>query len=190
MSYVTAQLVAMAEAEYGRPIVLNFAFEATRRELNRIKYSQKDGRAHDITILIRRNDQYLFIAKHFYPRALFRAPSGAARPGEQLADAAIREAYEETGVSIKPKAYILRTTGVFYCGDDRINWSSHVFSANYLSGEIAPLDTREIREARFVSMNEIKEFNQIMLKINTAGFRYREFLTRNIFEIISQTDCY
>lgn len=185
MTYVTPEIVAAAELEFGRPLELSITIATAEKEIDRIRASQRDGRAHDVTIMIRRGGMYLFIAKHFYPRSLYRAPSGAARRGETLAEAAIREAFEETGARIKPTRYALRTKCRFQSEDDFIDWTSHVFSADYVSGEIAPEDLREIRDARFVTPAEISEFNAILLKINTAGFRYREFITRNYFDMIT-----
>ncbi len=186
MTYVTPEIVADAELEFGRPLELSITIATAEKELNRIRASQRDGRAHDVTIMIRREGMYLFIAKHFYPRSLYRAPSGAARRGETLAEAAKREAFEETGALIKPSRYVLRTRCRFQAADDYIDWTSHVFSADYVSGEIAPKDLREIRDARFVTPAEISVFNAILLKINTAGFRYREFITRSYFETITR----
>ncbi len=186
MTYVTPEIVADTERRFGKPIEISTAIAAAEKELARIGESQRDGRAHDITIMIRKNDRYLFIAKHFYPRSLFRAPSGAAKRGEALAEGAIREAFEETGVLIEPTRYVLRTTCRFYSENRFIDWTSHIFSAEYVSGEIAPKDLREIREARFVTMAEILRFNDILLKLNTAGFRYREFITRCYFEMIGR----
>jgi hypothetical protein len=58
------------------------------------------------------------------------------------------------------------------------------FQSRYVSGIINPIDTNEIREARFVERSELEKFDDILIKINTGGFRYRSFLTRAAMDIL------
>jgi 8-oxo-dGTP pyrophosphatase MutT (NUDIX family) len=184
VSFITAENIRAAENLLGKPKVLSVEIPLTQKELQRIGYSQHNGRAHDITVFIFKGPQMLFIAKPFYPMGLFRAPSGGAKPGESIIDAAHREVYEETGTAIKLEKYILRINARFIADSNHIDWVSYVFKASYLSGEINPIDTDEIREARFVDRNELDKFDDIFLKANTGGFRYRSFLTRAAMEIL------
>jgi len=186
MSYLRADDIALMEKKYGNPTELETEIEMTPVEFRRVRRSQYNGRAHDITLFIFNGDKLLFIAKHFYPRGLYRAPSGAANPGESIVDGAKREAYEETGVKIELERYLARIR-VRFINDqtraDAIDWTSHVFKARYISGEIDPKDKREIREARYVDFDEIPEFNEIMRKTNIGGFRYRKYLTEHCLEL-------
>jgi 8-oxo-dGTP pyrophosphatase MutT (NUDIX family) len=184
MSYLSRTDIEIAERLYGKPRELSVDISVNAKEYAWIKNSQRDGRAHDITIFIAKGDKLIFIAKHFYPKALFRAPSGAALPGESIIEGAIREAREETGVIIELRKYILRLKAKFIDGKNVIVWTSHVLTALYISGEIKPLDTREIRETRLVDRTELPRFNEIFLKVNTGGFRYRAFLTEHAIKII------
>lgn len=184
MSYITSEDIEMAEQKYGKPIELATRITAAPKELEAIRKSQKDGRSHDVTLFIFKDDQLLFIAKHFYPRDLYRAPSGAAKPGESIIEGGIREAYEETGAKVEIEKYLLRIKVKFVSSDDFIDWTSYIFKAKYVSGEIKPIDTKEIREARFVNLSDIPRFNEIMRKINMAGFRYRVFLTKNTMKLL------
>lgn len=184
MSFIAVENIIAAENLLGKPKELSVEIPLTQKELKRIESSQRKGRAHDITVFIFRGPQMLFIAKPFYPMGLFRAPSGGAKPGESIIDAAYREVYEETGTTIKLEKYILRISVRFIADGNQIDWVSHVFKASYLSGEINPIDTDEIREARFVDRNELDKFDNIFLKANTGGFRYRSFLTRAAMEIL------
>ena len=177
MSYLNPADIAAVEAQFGRPKELTTQIAMTKKELLMVRRSQHGGRAHDLTMFIFNGDKMLFIAKHFYPKGLFRAPSGAAKPGEGIIAGAIREAYEETGTKVAIEKYILRIKVKFICDDDHIDWTSHVFIARYISGEIDPRDKREIREARFVGVDEIPRFAEIMRKSNIGGFHYRAYLT-------------
>lgn len=186
MSYLKPSDIAEIEKAFGKPQELYTEIEMTSKELLRVRQSQVSGRAHDITLFIFKDDKMLFIAKHFYPPGLYRAPSGAVRPGESITEGAIREALEETGARIKLEKYLLQIKVKFFCGDDYINWTSHVFKAKYISGEIRPRDTKEIREARFIEKKDIERFNEIMLKLNIGGFRYRVFLTKNTLKLLDR----
>jgi 8-oxo-dGTP pyrophosphatase MutT (NUDIX family) len=177
LSYLDPADIASVEAQFGKPKELASQIEMTAKELHMVRRSQHAGRAHDLTMFIFKDDKMLFIAKHFYPQGLFRAPSGAAKPGEGIIAGAIREAYEETGTQIAIERYILRIKVRFICGDDHIDWTSHVFTARYIGGEIDPEDKREIRAARFVDVDEIPRFAEIMRKSNIGGFHYRAYLT-------------
>jgi len=186
LSYIMSDDISRVEKEYGKPIELSIRIKTTPQELEKIRNSQTHGRAHDITMFIIKGNQLLFIAKPFYPSGLYRAPSGAAKPGENLIDGGKREAFEETGVQIEFEKYLLRIKAKFENDNDCIDWTSHVFKARYLSGIVKPIDTHEIREARFVDFDEIPHFNEIMRKINIAGFRYRVFLTDNTMKFLEK----
>jgi ADP-ribose pyrophosphatase YjhB (NUDIX family) len=184
MSYVSGVDIEMTERLYGKPQELSVEISINAKEYARINSSRHNGRAHDVTVFITHGDKLLFIAKHFYPKTLFRAPSGGAMPGESLIDGAIRETREETGVEIELQRYLLRIRAKFVDRQNAINWTSHIFKACYLSGEIKPTDTNEIREARLVDRSELAKFNEIFMKVNTGGFRYRAFLTENVMKIL------
>jgi 8-oxo-dGTP pyrophosphatase MutT (NUDIX family) len=165
------------ERLFGVPDCLSTTQEMTPTQLNIVRASMKNGRNHDITLFIAMDNGYIFIAKPFYPPGLFRAPSGGVHPDEDFIAGAMREAFEETGVEIELKKYILRIDVRFYTADDVIDWTSHIFKASYLAGEIDPQDRHEISAARLVSLSEIPYFRELMLKSDLGGLRYRAFLT-------------
>ena len=187
MSYISRAEIAGIEERYGKPVELRVEFGMGHDEFEFVKATQKQGRAHDITMFIIKDDRLLFIAKHAYPDGLFRAPSGAARPGEGIVEGAKREAFEETGVEIELEKYLARINVRFFdkqLADKYINWVSYVFQARYISGMIKPRDTDEIREAAFVKPSDIPEFNRIMRRSDIGGFHYRAFLTENILGLL------
>ncbi len=163
---------------YGQPDRLTTLQDMTPDELGIVRASMKNGRAHDITLYIKKDSGYIFIAKPFYPPGLYRAPSGGVMPDEDFETGAKREAMEETGVEIELKRYILRIDVRFQSGDDYIDWTSHIFTAEYVNGEINPQDTHEIREAKLVSPDEIHGFMELMLKSGVGGLIYRAYLTK------------
>lgn len=177
MSYVTESMISALEEKYGRPRRINASVEISPAEFEMLRGSQKHGRNHDITLFIfedREYGRFAAIAKHFFPPGAYRAPSGAAGPGESLEEGARREALEETGLEIELDRFILRVDAVFSCGGESEPWKSLVFTAFAVNGELRPQDTDEIREARWLTLEELLgPVRQTLLETGMALFRYR-----------------
>lgn len=161
---------------YGNPELASFRVDVIEKEFNRIRMSQKNGRKHDVTIYIIKDDKIIVISKHFYPLGLFRAPSGGVNPGEDFIDGAKREALEETGCEIEIEKFLLETSVNFIYKKDKIAWSSYVFQAKYLKGDFKFTDHNEIREVRMATLEEFETFSKIMRSTAMGGLHYRAAL--------------
>jgi len=185
--YVTDDMIARMADRYGRPHGREFHFDVTRREFDRIRASQKNGRNHDVTLYIRKGDQLVVIAKHFYPPGLYRAPSGGLHPGEDFETGIAREVSEETGCRITLDNFLLQT-GVTFCHDgDSIFWRSFVFLADYLSGDFQYTDHAEIREVRLCGWPEFELFGRIMRAMDIGGLHYRAALHETVAELLNES---
>lgn len=83
-------------------------------------------------------------------------PGGRIEWGERAADAALRELFEETGVSAKLIGLVDVADGVFRSRESGAVWAHYVlidFAARWIAGEPAPGD--DAAEARFVPLAEI-----------------------------------
>ena len=86
-------------------------------------------------------------------------PGGLIEPEETPADAAVREAWEETGLAVE----LVRIIGVFggkpctstYANGDRMAWVSTVFEAKVVGGTPRH-DGEETLEVRFLSVEELR----------------------------------
>jgi 8-oxo-dGTP pyrophosphatase MutT (NUDIX family) len=165
------------EKRFGIPRELSMSFPMNFSEFQDLKDSMKDGRNSDVTLFIFKDNKIIVIAKPWYVKGLYRAPSGGLRPDEDLQLCAKREAYEETGAKIKLEKYILRIYVAFTSNKDNVNWTSHVFTAKYLSGDLKPVDTREIREVSLLSLDELAALKEKLLESNSGGLHYRAALT-------------
>lgn len=180
------ELAALIE-KYGAPVVNNFTADFLEFECNLVKQTESKGRLHDITCFIRQDDgNFVVIQKPQYARTgIYRAPSGGATPGEPLEDAAIREMYEETGLTIRLTHFVLDLHLDVVCKDRTIPWRSLVFLAEPVDGEMKPVDTREIFDVTVMSRGQlVGDVATLMEESGWGGFKYRAFLTREFFKRI------
>ena len=176
MSYLVSQTDSMKK-RFGIPDFISYIQPTRQDEIEFIRSTMCNGRAHDLTLFIRESMKFLFIAKPFYPGGLFRAPSGGVNLYEDFIDGAKREALEETGVVIELDRFILQINVTFRSETDALGWTSYIFTAKYIAGIVNPIDMHEISEARWVTLNEIPKFRELMLSSGRAGLEYRAFLT-------------
>ena len=175
--YISAETIHELEHKFGAPREVYLAYEMTKSELDAVRRSQKHGRAHDVTLFIFSEGRLVVIRKPMYPPGAYRAPSGGIEPGEPFEQGAIREAREETGLVVSLDKYILRARVKFSHGDKSIDWTSHVFLASPIGGELAPVDTHEIVEARLVRTHDlIGPIRKALLASGSTGLRYRSDL--------------
>ncbi|MBY8996292.1 MAG: NUDIX hydrolase [Candidatus Thorarchaeota archaeon] len=181
--------LAALKKKYGEPEVHAFTADFRKFECTLVKRTEAKGRLHDITCFIRQDDgNFVVIQKPQYARTgIYRAPSGGANPGEPLEDAAIREMYEETGLTVRLTRFVLDMHLEVVCKDRTIPWRSLVFLAEPVVGEIKPVDTREIFDATVMSRGQlVGEVAQLMEDSGWGGFKYRAFLTREFFRRLDE----
>lgn len=89
--------------------------------------------------------------------------TGIIDPGEQPADTAVREVYEEAGVVAVPERLVKVhvTDPVVYENGDRAQYLDLVFRCRWESGDPAPLDG-ENSEARWFSLDELPTVSENM----------------------------
>lgn len=175
--YISSETILALEKKYGAPEVLTLAYEMSESEFDMVARSQKHGRAHDVTLFILIEGGIVVIRKPMYPPGAYRAPSGGVEPGEPFEAGAVREGYEETGLSIALEEYVVRAQVRFTHENRAIDWTSHVFTARKIGGELQPIDTHEIVEARLVTAREIMgNIRDSLLASGSTGLRYRSEL--------------
>ncbi|HET8678040.1 MAG TPA: NUDIX hydrolase [Blastocatellia bacterium] len=183
--YISAEAIRDIERKYGTPAEVHLSYEMTGREFDMVRRSQKHDRAHDITLFILEGDSLVVIKKPMYPPGAYRAPSGGINPGEGFEEGSIREAYEETGLSVELEEYVLRARVKFTNESEAIDWTSHVFTANPVGGALEPIDVHEIVEARFATLDELNgPINEALIASGSTGLRYRAELGDIVTEML------
>ena len=183
--YVTDDMIAGMSAKYGRPHRRSFDIETTAEEVARIRASQVEGRDHDVTVYIRKDDQVVVIAKHSHPPGLYRAPSGGLHDGEDFETGMNREVAEETGCRIKLVRFLLQTDVRFRHGEENVYWRSFVFLADFAGGDFNFTDHLEIREVRLAAWSEFETFGRVMRATNIGGLLYRAALHEAVVEVMN-----
>jgi len=175
--FIAERMFEEIERKYGTPRELAMSFPMGPAEFDMLKGSMKDGRNSDVTLFIFKDGKVVVIAKPWYPEGLYRAPSGGIKPGEDVELTAKREAYEETGAQIELERYILRIRVTFTCGSQKEEWTSHIFTAKHLSGDLRPIDTKEIKKVALMSLEELAALKEKLLAQDSGGLHYRAALT-------------
>ena len=81
---------------------------------------ERDRRAEVVLILPRPAGRLVLIRKSDYPAGVFRLPTGGVDPDEDVLTAATREAFEETGLEVRPERLLGIVDWVFtYRGQER-----------------------------------------------------------------------
>ncbi|MFW9786534.1 MAG: NUDIX hydrolase [Candidatus Thorarchaeota archaeon] len=189
MNDIKSEELDILIAKYGSPIVHEFAADFLDFECRLVKQTETKGRLHDITCFIRQDDgNFVVIQKPQYARTgIYRAPSGGAIPGEQLEEAAVREMYEETGLTVELTRFVLDMHLNIICKDRTIPWRSLVFLAKPIDGEMKPIDTREIFDVTVMPREQLTgEVATLMEDSGWGGFKYRAFLTREFFKRLDE----
>jgi len=184
--YISKYAIQSIEFTYNVPQQIFMVQEISQEEMAMLRHSQKHGRSHDITFFIIDNrSRIAVIRKHFHPLGVFRAPSGGLEPGEDFETGALREAHEETGLSIYLEKYLLRINVHFKNHKLKVPWTTHVFSAKVNEGIIAPIDTQEIAEAKWITASELQgSVRSLLLSTGKGFFQYRVKLTDIAMEML------
>ncbi len=172
--YITQEVLHQLEQKYGVPHIFRTACTMSQKEFELLKWSMRNGRAHDVTLFIFKGAQIAVIRKPSYPPDVYRPPSGGIERGEDFETGAQREAYEETGLKIQLQKYLLKAYVDFSFEGEVVSWTSHVFTAQAIGGHLQPVDTKEIAGARWATLNELKTNLLTGLQNSkSAGLRYR-----------------
>jgi ADP-ribose pyrophosphatase YjhB (NUDIX family) len=172
--YITQEVLNQLEQKYGVPRTLRTAYTMSQQGFDLLKWSMRNGRAHDVTLFISKKDKIAVIRKPSYPPGVYRPPSGGVERGEDFETGARREAYEETGLEIQLQKYLLRVYVDFSFEGETVFWTSHVFTAQAMGGHLQPVDTKEIAGARWASFNELKtNLLKALQQSESAGLKYR-----------------
>ncbi len=165
-------------ARFGYPYHQWMTQEFDEAGWNLVQKSILQKRAHDVTMLIEGPDgRYAMMSKHSYPPGIYRSPSGGVHPGEDLAEGALREAREETGLNITLKRFILHITLDISFEKEVVTWDSYVFYATTQDTELNPTDLKEVKDTKWATREQVLDLALRLRDTKNGGLIYRGDLT-------------
>ena len=132
-------------------------------------------RTHDVTLFILDPSQRIaLIRKPQFTDGVWRPPGGGIKPGEDFVVGAVREAFEETGLRVELRRYLVASEAQFHNRGRTLSWRTHVFLAETEDEELAPTDLAEIAAARWGTLAELGgSLRERLLATGRAFWRYR-----------------
>lgn len=114
-----------------------------------------------VTAVVLRDDQVLLVRRA--DNGAWTPVTGIIDPGEQPADAALREVAEETGVrAVAERLAMVHVTGeITYLNGDRARYLDLVFRCRWHSGSPVPADG-ENTEARWFPLDALPDLSENM----------------------------
>jgi 8-oxo-dGTP pyrophosphatase MutT (NUDIX family) len=193
--HLTEEILAPIRERYGEPAILEWQGEISELEYNLATYDPK--RMHDVTLFILSGERLALIRKPMFPPDVWRPPGGGVKPGEDFVQAVLREAFEETGLRVEPRRYLVEARARFVyrppglealaakppppgresgapSAPPGLDWRTHVFLATTADENLDPRDSEEIAAARWGTLDELAgPLRERLLATGRAFWRYR-----------------
>jgi len=170
--HLTEAVLAPVRKRYGEPARLDWEGEISGYEHALATYNP--SRTHDVTLFILNGERLALIRKPQFEEGVWRPPGGGIKPGEAFEDGVRREAFEETGLEIELRRYLVAADAQFHHAAGEIRWRTHVFLATTDGAELDPRDLDEIEAARWGTLEELGgPLRARLLETGRAFWRYR-----------------
>jgi len=154
MLYAT-DISQLAEA-YGQPVLRSYVHDVDQTTWDYWRRLTKKRTSEVVMLLRRPGDLYVVHTKPFYPQGIYRLLSGGLNPNESLYDAALREGYEETGLSVQWDRFLAITRHSFAYQGKTIRFVSYLVSLTSHQGPLQNQDEGEqISGYREVSLSDL-----------------------------------
>ncbi len=148
--------VQAASERYGAPVIWERTYCVSAETLVE-RQNLEDRRTAEVVLLVRRpNGRLLLHTKAFYPPGAHRLLTGGIHPGEDVAQAALREAREETGLQVRIERFLGVLRQQFVHGGQQAPFTSYLFLLAEEGGELGNHDAEEeITEYREIAPEEL-----------------------------------
>jgi ADP-ribose pyrophosphatase YjhB (NUDIX family) len=171
--HVDEAVLEPVRERFGEPAVLSWDGEISDREW--AVATHNPTRTHDVTLFILDPaERIALIRKPHFAEGVWRPPGGGVKRGEDFAAGAVREAFEETGLRVELRRYVVASQATFRNRGRELPWRTHVLLATTDDAVLAPSDSDEIAAARWGTLPELAgPLREILLSTGRAFWRYR-----------------
>jgi ADP-ribose pyrophosphatase YjhB (NUDIX family) len=171
--HVTDAVLAPLRERYGEPVPLQWEGAISPAEHALATYNPR--RTHDVTLFILDPDDRLaLIRKPHFGEGVWRPPGGGIKVDEDVEAGSVREALEETGLTVRLERYLVAAAATFFSEPGDVDWRTHVLLARTDDTELAPGDLDEIAAARWGTLEELAgPIRARLLATGRALWRYR-----------------
>jgi NAD+ diphosphatase len=181
-----------AESRLGCPVrreTIDHAPPTSREE----RYPLGKNRKGEIVMVFPRPGGVLLHTKTFYPAGVLRLPSGGLHDGEAILAAAKREAWEETGMRLRPERFLFHILHRYGKGQQPESFHSFGLLYPFTKAAVIPQDLdEEISEFQEWPWSKLPEIVRLLESLGTewrAWGRFRAAPHRILHEIfLSQPD--
>ena len=127
------------------------------------KNVERDRRGEVAFAVERKNGKIVIIRTSFYPKNIYRIPTGGISYGEDIIEALYREVKEELGLQVDIQKFLGAIEYNIYYNDEQVNFYSYVFLLKELSGNILTDALEdEVSEYREVDKQQLAEQVEIL----------------------------
>jgi len=129
---------------YGVPVRRRYELSVSRESFRRWSAPERRKGQGEVVLFVLRNDGNLILhTKDFYPPGAFRVPTGGILEHEPLLKAALREALEETGLTVAVERFLAIAEFEFRCEGKSIRTPSYLFLLREVGGQLKAQDLAE-----------------------------------------------
>ena len=171
--HVGESVLAPLRERFGPPVELPWEGEIS--DVEWAIATHNPTRTHDVTLFILDpGGRLALIRKPQFAADVWRPPGGGIQPGEEFVSGAVREAFEETGLHVELRRYLVASRALFRNSGRELAWRTHVFLAETKDEVLAPDDPGEIEDARWGTPEELAgPLREHLLATGRAFWHYR-----------------
>ena len=170
--HLTDEVLAPIRARYGEPALLEWKGEISEHEYGIATYDPV--RTHDVTLFILNGRPARPDPEASVPARRLASARRRGQGGRGLRAGRAPRSAGGDGSAGRADRYLVETRARFVHDGRVLDWRTHVFSATTGDEAIAPLDTVEIAEARWGTLEELEgPLRERLLATGRAFWRYR-----------------